>query len=489
MQINSLLRSGLLFVIFSPALFAAETLPTFDPLVSASTLSSPGFIALDPIDRSIRQVQGPACPEAHTMTPGCGNAMETCLDGPPLFGCIRSGFLFRISMCVAPGSQHEEHEFDWTVFGPLPPAMALRTPPGDDTDAQGTSTAYIGGDIDVPPNPPSNGMNFGLLTGDYCDFFDVDLEDTCPITEDHLECNATFSVEMRVLGVPDEDFPIPFINEPSMILPGGSVGFPYFYDMAAFGGIQNYVWAVVAGEFPPGLELDPATGEITGSPTEKGIFEFDVRLDENPTDPIFVNGPNCSLAPQCPPLFEIQEFVIIINDPDQQFKDGFENPVQVELVINEIMQNPAAVADTDGEWFELYNAGADTLNIDGWTIMDASASTHVINNGGPLLISAGEYLVLGINGELATNGGVPIDYVYDTITLGNGSDSLILQDTAMAEIDRVDYDDGATFPDPNGAAMALIDPALDNNVGANWCEASTPYGDGDLGTPGGLNDC
>ena len=57
------------------------------------------------------------------------------------------------------------------------------------------------------------------------------------------------------------------------------------------------------------------------------------------------------------------------------------------------------------------------------------------------------------------------------------------------EADRVEYDGGATFPDPNGASMSLIDPALDNNVGANWCEASTPFGDGDLGTPGGANDC
>jgi uncharacterized protein len=37
--------------------------------------------------------------------------------------------------------------------------------------------------------------------------------------------------------------------------------------------------------------------------------------------------------------------------------------------------------------------------------------------------------------------------------------------------------------------MALDDPANDNNVGANWCTASTPYGDGDLGTPGAANDC
>ncbi|MCP3994790.1 MAG: ExeM/NucH family extracellular endonuclease [bacterium] len=37
--------------------------------------------------------------------------------------------------------------------------------------------------------------------------------------------------------------------------------------------------------------------------------------------------------------------------------------------------------------------------------------------------------------------------------------------------------------------MSLNDPANDNNDGANWCEASTAYGDGDFGTPGAANDC
>ncbi len=45
------------------------------------------------------------------------------------------------------------------------------------------------------------------------------------------------------------------------------------------------------------------------------------------------------------------------------------------------------------------------------------------------------------------------------------------------------------FPDPTGASMSLLDPTLDNNVGANWCTSTTPFGDGDKGTPGFLNNC
>ncbi len=160
-----------------------------------------------------------------------------------------------------------------------------------------------------------------------------------------------------------------------------------------------------------------------------------------------------------------------------------------QVVINEIMQNPAAVSDSAGEWFEIINTSGSPVDLNGWTIADNDFDSHLITNGGPLLVPAGGYLVFGNNGDSATNGGVTVDYVYSGIAIANGSDELILFDTSAIEIDRVEWDNGVTFPDPNGASMALIDPVLDNNDGTNWCEASTPYGDGDFGTPGSLNDC
>jgi hypothetical protein len=160
------------------------------------------------------------------------------------------------------------------------------------------------------------------------------------------------------------------------------------------------------------------------------------------------------------------------------------------VLINEIMQNPSAVSDSSGEWFEIHNPTASPVDIDGWTIQDNDFDSHVISNGGPLIIPAGGFLVLGNNSDSGTNGGVTVDYVYgSSFFLSNGSDELVLLDGSLAEIDRVEWDNGATFPDPNGASMSLRNPALDNNVGANWCTATTPFGDGDLGTPGMANQC
>ena len=164
------------------------------------------------------------------------------------------------------------------------------------------------------------------------------------------------------------------------------------------------------------------------------------------------------------------------------------------VIINEIMQNPIGVSDTAGEWFELYNTTAGAIDIDGWTISDDGSNIHTINNGGPLQVPPGGYLVLGNNGDSATNGGVSIDYTYSNFSLGNTDDEVVLTDLGAVEVDRVNYDGGPNFPNPSGASMALSmsvlagDPMTDNDLGANWEVSMLPYGVGtDLGTPGTAN--
>jgi predicted extracellular nuclease len=164
------------------------------------------------------------------------------------------------------------------------------------------------------------------------------------------------------------------------------------------------------------------------------------------------------------------------------------SPPAPKLVINEVMQNPDAVADSAGEWFEIYNPTTSAIDIDGWTIADNDIDSHVIANGGPLLVPASGYVVLGNNAEADTNGGVAVDYVYSGIFLANGADELVLLDTALSESDRIEWDGGTDWPNPIGASMTLGDPTADNNDGTNWCDATSSYGDGDLGTPGAAND-
>ncbi len=158
-----------------------------------------------------------------------------------------------------------------------------------------------------------------------------------------------------------------------------------------------------------------------------------------------------------------------------------------DVVITEIMQNPAAVSDANGEWIELYNSTGAPIDLEGWTIGDGAAESHTIQAGGSGVIPASGFFVMGRFSDVTQNGGVALDYPYASVTLGNGADAVVLRESGVT-IDSVGYDDGVTFPDPSGASMELVDPAADNTVGGNWEENVTdPYGAGDYGTPGAAN--
>ena len=162
---------------------------------------------------------------------------------------------------------------------------------------------------------------------------------------------------------------------------------------------------------------------------------------------------------------------------------------QPDIIISEIMQNPNAVNDTDGEWFEIYNAGSTTVNIDGWTITDLGSDNHTIDNGGTINIDAGSFLVLGIDSNSGTNGGYTCNYEYTGINLSNSDDELILKNGSGTEIDRAEWDGGPNWPNPTGASMVFTGtPSTDNNVGSNWTTANARElsytGEGDNGSPG-----
>ncbi|MEP4888432.1 MAG: ExeM/NucH family extracellular endonuclease [Aliiglaciecola sp.] len=170
--------------------------------------------------------------------------------------------------------------------------------------------------------------------------------------------------------------------------------------------------------------------------------------------------------------------------------DDGEDPVDTglveanALVITEIMQNPSAVSDSYGEWFEVLNTSTQVINLNGWTIRDNDTDSFVVDED--VFIGVGEYAVLGKNADTSVNGGIILAYAFgNSMFLSNSSDEVVLVDPEGNIIDEIAYDDGDTFPDPNGASMYLVDLYGDNNIGTKWAEDTTNfYGSSDSGTPG-----
>jgi hypothetical protein len=79
------------------------------------------------------------------------------------------------------------------------------------------------------------------------------------------------------------DLPAPPTITPRTF-PNGTVGTPgYNEQVQATGGIGNLSWTIISpglGPLPPGLDIDPNTGVISGEPTTAGSFPFRVQVTD-----------------------------------------------------------------------------------------------------------------------------------------------------------------------------------------------------------------
>jgi len=163
-------------------------------------------------------------------------------------------------------------------------------------------------------------------------------------------------------------------------------------------------------------------------------------------------------------------------------------PAAGELLITEIMKDPTALGDSTGEWFEIYNTSADTLELEGLIVYDEGSEDWLIEES--LELPAGEWAVMA----RTTSATTAYDLVWDGFQLVNTADAIILatygtDGTDGDVIHAVVYDD-VSWPDVAGASLSL-DPDATNTTDAadpaNWCAGQTAYDTTDLGTPGAVN--
>jgi hypothetical protein len=101
--------------------------------------------------------------------------------------------------------------------------------------------------------------------------------------------NFTIQVTDGVLQTASQAFSIvvnPAVSISTSSLPGGTVGAAYSQTLAATGGTGALSWSITAGALPGGLLLAPSTGNISGTPTTAGTFNFTATA----TDAVSASG-------------------------------------------------------------------------------------------------------------------------------------------------------------------------------------------------------
>ncbi len=154
-----------------------------------------------------------------------------------------------------------------------------------------------------------------------------------------------------------------------------------------------------------------------------------------------------------------------------------------QIVITEIMYNPAESGTDTTEFIELYNAGTSTENLQNYYFSSGIVDTFL--NSTP--IAAGSYIVIAVNSAAFQNRyGIAATKQWISGGLNNTGEAIVLRNGSGVIVDSVFYRDSAPFPtgntagqpDEGGASIVLCDPSSDNNIGSNWRSSTTVVGGG-----------
>lgn len=206
---------------------------------------------------------------------------------------------------------------------------------------------------------------------------------------------------------------------------------------------------------------------LVDASVNEGMATFQILLDESET---------------------LVEVIEISEDADNQQSGSVGYG---ELLITEIMYNPTALSDTEGEWFEIYNNSEHIVNLQNLILGRDDANFHIITDPIELLPSA--YFVFTRN-ELATEVTNRYSYDSDILLPNTGAElSIYNEGTESAPgilVFSVNYG-GDNFPDGTGSSISLNPNMLnivDAILGTSWCTSSSVYSTGDFGTPGIVNE-
>jgi hypothetical protein len=150
-----------------------------------------------------------------------------------------------------------------------------------------------------------------------------------------------------------------------------------------------------------------------------------------------------------------------------------------EVILHELFIDANGSDEVGGEWVELFNRSARTIDLAGAELVSPTGARVVIPDGTEL--DAGAVLVIGSEGARSV---VDVEVSFLSFNLPNAGGEIRLEAEGTL-IDAVDID--ASWGITPGVALSLRETARTaaaNDAATSWCTSSAVYGSsGERGTP------
>ena len=210
-------------------------------------------------------------------------------DGNPFNNMVGKGY--SLTNCnftfTMPSSSVTDLTMGFTFFGAT--VSSVSASPATLPAAGGTSTISVVGNNQVNPTITafdgatattiSGVAAGGVVTSSGALTFPANTSTTADkvyTIKVSLDNGATWETQTCTVTVSKASSAPPSVPSISVgSLPGGTVNELYYATLSASGDTP-IAWSITSGSLPPGLSFDPASGEISGTPTASGTFNFTV---------------------------------------------------------------------------------------------------------------------------------------------------------------------------------------------------------------------
>ncbi|MEP6957207.1 MAG: putative Ig domain-containing protein [Nitrospirota bacterium] len=167
-------------------------------------------------------------------------------------------------------------------------------------------------------------------------------------------------------------------------LPAGSFNVAYNQTVGVTGGIGTLVWGVISGALPPGLGLNASTGNIAGTPTSTGSFQFTLRVtDQIPQFDEQVL--TITIAPPPPP--SIASFTLPTGTVNQPYPNtqltATGGALPYTWSVNSALPNGLSLDPSSGVISGTPLSGSNGVTTHTFTVTDSTAPTNQTNSTVP----------------------------------------------------------------------------------------------------------